>query len=197
MSQTNISRSIKHRIGLTITVFLSLFCLGQTSLIHAKATLAQVLMEHAWQRSVQSGIAQKPWPWADMKPTAVLTVPSLGIRQYVLNAHTGEALAFGPGILSNEDELAPVRILAGHRDTHFRFLKQLAPGDLIELEMLGKELIHYTVKSIDLLDTRKDRLPWEALESSLFLVTCYPFDAISNHGPLRYVLTAKETSHNH
>ncbi len=180
------------RIGFCVSLVFAMFCFGKTGYIHAKASLAQVLMEHAWQRSQRLGFSQKPWPWADVMPIAVLSVPSLGIDQYVLDSHAGEALAFGPGMITNRNDSAPVRVLAGHRDTHFRFLQHLQPGALIQIQQIGEKVREFRVSSSEILDVRKDELPMEVMEETLFLVTCYPFNAVSNHGPLRLVFTANE-----
>ena len=65
--------------------------------IHAKAILAQHLLEHAWQR-MRGGAAQaKPWPWADTWPVARLGAAGLDGWVYVLADASGRSLAFGPG----------------------------------------------------------------------------------------------------
>ena len=69
--------------------------------IPAKAALAQVLLERAWTRTQAGESAARPWPWADISPVAVLEVPRLGERSIVLEGASGEAMAFGPGHMSN------------------------------------------------------------------------------------------------
>jgi len=180
------------KTSLCISLMVALECFGQSAYIHVKAVFAQFFVELAWHNAQRLGAPHKPWPWADAMPVAALSVPSLGIRQYVLNSHAGEALAFGPGMITNEDARAPVRVLAGHRDTHFKFLEDVHPGMLFTLELLDGQAINYRVIAHHVLDVRVDALPFEALESTLFLVTCYPFRAIDHRGPLRYVLEATE-----
>lgn len=187
-------KQLSLRLGLLICMVSGLFCFSQTAYIHLKAELAQVLLEQAWHRSKAQGIGHRPWPWADVMPIAELSVPSLGIKQYVLNSHAGAALAFGPGLLNNQDETAPVTVLAGHRDTHFRFLEHLQPGTLVTLKTLDQHTITYQVQFNDVLNALTHDLPTSALQPTLFLVTCYPFNAITTHGPLRYVLTAHPVS---
>ena len=41
---------------------------GQGIYIHAKAMLAQVLLERAFAETITTGRAVKPWPWADTWP---------------------------------------------------------------------------------------------------------------------------------
>ena len=41
---------------------------GQGAYIHAKALLAQVLLERAFAETIASGRVTKPWSWADTWP---------------------------------------------------------------------------------------------------------------------------------
>ena len=155
--------------------------------IPAKAQLAQWLLERSWN-NVQAGAEwAPPWPWADTQPVAVLSVPSLGIRQLVLEGDSGRNLAFGPalhGDLSNLD-----LVISGHRDTHFTFMQDLKPGDKILLETrIGQQ--EYVVEFEEVIDTNQHSLVIEPGIDRLSLVTCYPFDALTAGGPLRYVVTA-------
>lgn len=185
-----------------VLIMLVAFCFGQAAYIHTKAIFSQVLLAHAWQRAQASGIAHKPWPWADVKPIAILKVPALGVQQIVLDSHAGEALAFGPGMITHDNALATVEVLAGHRDTHFKFLKNLEPGMAVTLTRLDGSVRHFEVRTQEILNSQTNELPLDAMEPTLFLVTCYPFNAMNHHGPLRYVLTAhakvtENTSKNH
>jgi sortase A len=108
---------------------------GQGVYIHAKALLAQVLLERAFDEAIAGGHNVKPWPWADTWPVARIEVPRLHASTIVLAGSSGQALAFGPGHL----ELTPdagergVAVYSAHRDTHFGFLKDIAIGDEIDI----------------------------------------------------------------
>ncbi len=65
--------------------------------VHAKAWLAQVLLERAWARTLVDGGTHAPWPWADAAPVARLIVPRLAVTRIVLGGDDGRALAFAPG----------------------------------------------------------------------------------------------------
>ena len=166
--------------------------LGRGTWIFAKAQVAQVLLAHAWNETREDGRIVKPWPWADTWPVARLRVLRLGVDEIVLAGGNGQAMAFGPGHLSRT--AAPGRegniVLAGHRDTHFRFLRDLRPGDEILLEAAYGAPRSYRVTETAVMDFR-DRRPLQASpEPTLTLITCYPFDAIVPGGPLRYVVRA-------
>lgn len=161
---------------------------GITAIV-AKAVVGQWLLQNAWEQAVVEGAPQRPWPWADFLVTAELRIPKLGVRAYVLNNDSGEALAFGPGFsLSNTHD--QVRVISGHRDTHFLFLRDVTAGMRIELYSLGRHSPEvYVVQQQIIVDSRRARLP-TAAPGSLILVTCFPFDAVNPNGPLRYLSIA-------
>ncbi len=158
--------------------------------IPAKATLAQWLIEQAWQESRNENSVVKPWPWFDTHPVARLWVPRLGVSRLVLSGMSGQALAFGPGLQSSEAPIEPAQavMLAGHNDTHFRFLDELEEGGVIHLE-LHRGSRRYRVLASRVLDVRDDPIVIDSREQVL-LVTCYPFDVRATNGPLRFVVTA-------
>jgi sortase A len=168
--------------------------IGHGAYIHAKAQMAQVLLEIAWFES-KHGTAKevKPWPWADTWPDSRLTVPSLGISRIVLAGVSGQALAFGPGHFFNATEPGERGnyIIAGHRDTHFEFVKHLAIHDIIEIESKDKQIYKYEVE--DMMIAHKDALPIPSKSDHavLTLITCFPFGAINPDGPLRYLVFGK------
>jgi sortase A len=108
---------------------------GQGIYIHAKAMLAQVLLERAFAETITTGRAVKPWPWADTWPEARITVKRIGASAIALAGSSGQALAFGPGHLERTADAGErgVAIYSAHRDTHFRFLKEVAIGDEIDV----------------------------------------------------------------
>src|SRR5690349_14921144 len=70
---------------------------GQGAYIHAKALLAQVLLERAFAETITTGNNTKPWSWADTWPVARIAVPRIKAAAIVLHGSSGQALAFGPG----------------------------------------------------------------------------------------------------
>jgi sortase A len=166
--------------------------LGHGLWIPAKAALAQILLEHAFE-AVEGRGAARPWPWADFVPLARLRAPRLEARAIVVSSATGEALAFGPGHLSGS--AAPGAhgnvVLAGHRDTHFRFLRELRPGDALVLETPQGGLADYAVAWAGIVHERDTAVLEQHGADLLTLVTCWPFDAIRPGGPWRYVVVAE------
>ena len=104
---------------------------GRGVYIYAKAELAQVLLHAAWNRARETGVAARPWPWADTHPVARLTAPAQDADVLVLAGASGRTLAFGPGHLDGSAQPGDPgnAVITAHRDTHFRFLRLVAPGD--------------------------------------------------------------------
>lgn len=167
--------------------------LGSGLYIHAKAWLAQRLIEASWARTLDGEREVRPWPWADTWPLARLQVPSIGADLYVLADASGRSLAFGPGFLR---ESAPPgspgnTIIAAHRDTHFRFLRDAPLGTEIVLQTSSGETHRYCIVATHVIDVRTQSIALDADGPMLTLVTCYPFDAVVPGGPLRYVAVAE------
>ncbi len=171
--------------------------LGQGAYIPAKAWLAQELMQRAWLRVTAGEDRAAPWPWADTWPVARLTADQHDADLIVLAGGSGRTLAFGPGHLGASALPGDIgnSVIVGHRDTHFRFLRDVEVGERINLESITGEQFAFHVVGADIVDARKGSLVLDTDRATLTLVTCYPFDAVEAGGPLRYVVTAVELAH--
>ncbi|WP_319633533.1 class GN sortase [Pelagibius marinus] len=179
-------------LGLALlSLALGLWQLGGAAAIHAKAWLAQRLLDRAWAATLAGEAEAKPWPWADTWPVARLQVPELDVDLYVLAGASGRTLAFGPAVVPGTEILGH-RILSGHRDTHFAFLRELAAGSRLRLQDDQGRWRDFTVRAHEVIDVRHPVFARHAAALPLVsLVTCYPFDAVMPGGPLRYVVTAE------
>mgnify|MGYP001823707016 CR=1 FL=1 len=174
-------------------VFLALYQLSGAGMIKAKAWLAPVLIERAWELRQRDPANQpRPWPWADTWPVARLRAPAQKVDLLVLSGDSGNALAFGPGHTRASAPLGSGgrAVIGGHRDTHFAFLQALQAGDPLQLHLPGGVVRSYRVAAASVVDTRRQVLQQDETGESLLLVTCYPFDALNSGGPLRYAVTA-------
>ncbi len=182
------------RIGMTVAILLLAFGgwnIWAGGYIHAKAALAQHLLARAWVRVQAGDDTARPWPWADTRPVARLRSERLGQDVLVLSGGSGRTLAFGPGLLDNSAAPGDVgmTVMLGHRDTHFRFLRELLPGDELSVSDRAGRDHRYRVR--ERLVVHKDTAQLAMDIPGLALVTCYPFDAVSPGGPLRYVVLAE------
>jgi sortase A len=159
--------------------------------LRAKALLAQVLLERAWRVSVASGRPQKPWSWADTWPVARIRFPRLGRSAIVLAEAGGEALAFAPAhVAASPLPGEPgTSVIAGHRDIHFRFIRELAPGDEIEVTSASGAIHDFRVTRSAIVHAQASGIDVDGDSPRLALVTCWPFDALGRSS-LRYVVFA-------
>ena len=169
-----------------------LWLIAQGALIPAKAWLAQILLDRAFARSVETGRPVKAWPWADAAPIARIRVPRLGRAQIVLSGGSGEAMAFGPTLLPGGGRLGErgTAVFAAHRDTHFRFLDEVRPGDLVEVEQVSGRTLRFRVSRARIVRYDRFGVDRHSIRPAIALVTCWPVGG-SGRGPLRYVVRAE------
>ncbi|MGA7807930.1 class GN sortase [Bradyrhizobium sp.] len=179
------------RFVISLLALSGLLLFGHGAFIHAKAMLAQVLLERAFAETVATGHATKPWSWADTTPVARIAVPRLHASAIALAGSSGQALAFGPGHV----ELTPdagergVAVYAAHRDTHFRFLRDIRIGDEIDVTRSDGQTFRYLADATAVVRFDASGIDPEASGHQLVLSTCWPFDALVS-GPKRYILHA-------
>ena len=184
------------RIIVACLLALGLWQFGLGAYIPAKALVAQELLQRAWLKTDNESAPQAPWPWADTAPVAKLSADAGRLELIVLSGSSGRTLAFGPGHLSASAMPGEIgnSVIAGHRDTHFRFLQHLTVGDPLLVERPDGRRHVFEVSAIDVVDARRGSLLLDTPEAHLSLITCYPFDADEPGGPLRYVVTAKRVA---
>lgn len=165
---------------------------GSALWIEAKARLAQVLIEQAWEQTLATGETHKPWSWADTWPVARIYHPPTNTDLYVLEGAEGNSLAFGPG--HHQATALPgegASIIGGHRDTHFKFLREAMLRDELLIQGLNGEWQQYEITNTEIRHSEQEPLFMNENSDTLYLVTCYPFDALVPSGPLRYLVIAK------
>ena len=108
---------------------------GSGAWIYAKAQVAQLLLQHSWARTLAGDVEVRPWPWADTWPVARLRIHARALDVIVLHGDGGRSLAFGPGLAAGSawPGRPGTTLISAHRDTHFRGLADVQPGDAIEL----------------------------------------------------------------
>ena len=122
-----------------------------------------------------------------------LVIEKADVEVMVLDGTSDITLDQGVGLIegtARPDEGGNVGI-AGHRDSFFRGLRHLSPGDEIELATL-KGLTRYQISEILVVEPEYVQVLDPTPDSSLTLVTCYPFYHIGS-APLRYIVRAEET----
>lgn len=183
---------VLQRVVLVGLCAMGLLLVARGAMIPAKAWVAQILLDRAFDRSVASHHPVRPWPWADTVPVARISVPRLDVSEVILSGGSGQAMAFGPTLLPIPQERGhtPISVMAGHRDTHFAFLKALKVGDIVDVEEISGQHRQYRITRSQVVRWDRFAYPRDSMHPLLALATCYPFDAVER-GPLRFVLWAE------
>jgi sortase A len=124
------------------------------------------------------------------RPLAVLRIPKIHLEVPVYNDTDDLTLNRGVGRIVGTAQLGAQSNLgiAGHRDGFFRGLKDLTPGDEIELDRAdGSDT--YVVEKIQIVYPDDVSVLKPTREASLTLVTCFPFYFVGN-APQRFVVHA-------
>lgn len=198
--KSNISKFLnligKHK-WIALSLSLGIYQFSGGLYIFAKAELAQYLIAHAWHKTLESAQQHKPWPWADTSPVAELIIKDK--NWYVLAGASGRNLAFAPTHVSSTPKPGQIgnSVIIGHRDTHFNSLKKLKKGDIIEVKTKLKRqqfkvamLRIADYSQLEYLQSNTINDTFEDEQSSLTLITCYPFDSVLPNPIHRYIVRA-------
>ncbi|AMN41966.1 class GN sortase [Rhodoplanes sp. Z2-YC6860] len=180
------------RLAALMLALAGAYLLGQGLYIHAKAMLAQVLLERAFAETIATGRDVKPWSWADTWPVARIEMKRINASAIVLEGSSGQALAFGPGhveLTANAGERG-VAVYSAHRDTHFRFLKDVKMGDEIAVTRRDGRIFRYKVNGTSVVRYDDSGIDPITDRPELVLSTCWPLDSVTP-GPLRYLVHAE------
>ena len=122
---------------------------------------------------------------------ARLRIPRLGGEWYVVEGTEDAELRLGPGHLPGTAFPGEKGncVIAGHRDTQFRKLKDIKKGDEIVLTTsIGES--RYRVTGYDIVKPTDTRSIQDTPNAMLNLVTCYPFYYVGN-APKRFIVHAE------
>ncbi len=122
---------------------------------------------------------------------AKLTIPRLDAKLYVVEGDRSADLRRGPGHLIGTAMPGADGncVIAGHRDTHFRVLKDIRKGDDIILQTSAGEYL-YRVRSQRVISAEDTEVLDPTPDPELSLITCYPFYYIGN-APERFLVEAR------
>ncbi len=121
---------------------------------------------------------------------AELEIPRLALRVPVFPDDSDAHLEAGAGVVQGmayPDELGHIGI-AAHRDSFFRPLKDIAPGDEIRLHT-DRGPRRFAVEETRIIDPEELHWLQDTTETRLTLVTCYPFYFVGN-APQRFLVRA-------
>ena len=122
---------------------------------------------------------------------AKLSIPRLNSQLYVVEGDDERELRRGPGHIPGT-AMPGARgnsVIAGHRDTHFRVLKDIRDGDDIVVETAAGQFL-YRVRNTSIVPPSDTRSLQQASAPVLHLITCYPFSYVGS-APQRFIVEAR------
>jgi sortase A len=121
-----------------------------------------------------------------------IRIERLGIDAVVTEGDSDAVLDLGPGHLPDTPWMGERGniVIAGHRDTTFRPLKDVRAGDIITLAA-GSRTTRYRVSTTQIVKPTDVSVLKPGKDNSLTLITCYPFYFIG-HAPKRFIVRAVE-----
>jgi len=176
---------------------LALFSLGARDLLESQTGQVQA---HREFDSIESA---KPSPFPSSRRVATqpapqpgdavakLIIPRLDTELYVVEGDGAGELRRGPGHMAGTPMPGQDGncIIAGHRDTHFRVLKDIRKGDAIVLQTGAGEYT-YRVSATQVVSPSNTASLRPTRDAELHLITCYPFYYLGS-APQRFVVRAK------
>lgn len=140
----------------------------------------QVQLRSEWSRAAATAAAPRrsaapPVSPADVSGPIRIVIPKIGLDDMVARGTDYAALLAGPGWMPGT--AAPGMpgnvVIAGHRDTFFRHVHELQPGDWVLLRRAGHEF-RYQVTTRRILKPSDTAVLNRTRDAELTLVTCYP-----------------------
>jgi len=170
------------------------FAVGLLALGYAAYVVVDAHAYQAYEQSKFENVSSKEPapPLAEGGVIGEIQVPRLQLKAIVVqgDSHTILRRAVGhvpetalPGTLGNV-------VLAGHRDTFFRPLRNIRRGDTITLKTVDGAF-QYLVESTEVVPATAVEILNATTGHTLTLITCFPFDYIGP-APKRYVVRAHE-----
>ena len=124
------------------------------------------------------------------QPLAILRIPRISLEVPVFDDTDELTLNRGVGRIRGTKQIGQFGNvgIAGHRDGFFRGLKDIALGDIVELEEAGGTK-QYVIKQIQIVRPEDTSVLSPTSTATLTLVTCFPFYYVGS-APQRYIVTA-------
>lgn len=122
---------------------------------------------------------------------AKLKIPRLDAELYVIEGDGPRELRRGPGHLAGTALPGEKGncVIAGHRDTHFRVLKDIREGDDIVLQTDSGQYL-YRVRKTHIVSPENTSALRPTSTATVNLITCYPFYYVGS-APKRFVVEAQ------
>jgi sortase A len=200
MSADLVEPTPRHRMRKAVLLIVErlLLLVGLAALGYVAGSVGgATLYQNYESRQLDEVLRGVPTSTATAAPAAVrrvlgrLEIPTLGVSTIVREGEDARTLQLAIGhIAGTALPGAPGNMgLAGHRDTFFRRLREINPGDVIRLVAV-EGTFTYVVDSTQIVDPDDLWVLDPTPDPSLTLVTCYPFTYLGA-APERFIVRAR------
>lgn len=123
-----------------------------------------------------------------------LEIPRIGISVMILHGTEEATLTLGAGHVPGTPSPGGDGnlVVAAHRDTFFRPLEGIRPGDRIRI-VTARQTYEYVVESTETVDPEDTQVMESRGKQELTLITCYPFYFVGS-APKRFIVHASPLS---
>ncbi len=179
------------RITGTAAVALGLAALLYVGLVFAQARPSDLALLSDLPPSAPSEPAAARRPLVEGESLGQIHIPRLGLRADIREGEDESVLQRGVGHLADTPWMGQDGnvALAGHRDTVFRPLEGIQPGDVIEIATADGTAT-YAVDQVTIVSPDDLSVLEPSGGSTLTLITCHPFKYIGS-APNRFIVRAK------
>jgi sortase A len=163
--------------------------LGYAAFVFADSNAYQAFES---KKLAQAALLSEPHILVEGEVIGELQVPRLGLDVIVVQGDSPASLRRAVGHLANSalpGEPGNVA-LAGHRDTFFRPLRDIQPGDEIRFKARQRSF-DYRVESIEIVGPTDLHVLESSAAHQLTLLTCFPFYYVGP-APKRFIVRARE-----
>jgi len=177
---------------LSVGIGLALIAAGLRELIVFERGQAEVA--ESWKElpvEPQSEIPDKKRVPDEAAPVAHLSIPRLQMDWFVVSGTGARELRRGPGHLRGTAWPGERgnSVIAGHRDTHFRALKDIQTGDQITIQTARGRFVYSVIRT--LVVRPADISVLQPTDNPILtLATCYPF-YYAGPAPKRFIVQAQ------
>ena len=165
-------------------------CVGMFGFVSVQAYRFERSQAAAFERSTHAA-ADRSVPAKPGSLVGLLSVPRIGMSTAVVQGDDSKSLKLSAGHLP--DTPWPWQpgnsAIAAHRDGRFRALRKIKVGDEVRMRTSRGEL-RYKVRELRIVEPDDLSVLAPREQSSLTLITCYPFTYIGN-APKRFIVRAE------
>jgi sortase A len=147
--------------------------------------------EESRKEDARRRAAERPAPPELGEAVARLSIPRLESSWFVLPGVGKKELRAGPGHVPGS-AMPGTRgnaLIAAHRDTHFRVLKDIQKGDVLVVET-RQGRFRYKVQNVQIVKPTNTKVLQDTAEPVMKLITCYPFYYVGP-APMRFIVEAE------